>query len=260
MSNKSGEDHSIVFEDNVVTKKEFINQTLLDNTLCVAGSSFRGPAFVPMHITNQTDSLNISNTLVNSIGRDRQHSLGHIFDELNYYVKSQSFKAINMWVQNNGLQASFVRILGNDEDNGGFNSQDITKSVYSLNESDSNKFVIAGSIDSGSTNFVKKEYCNRQIKINDDITLNSFEEIGISAETQSFITDLIICPKGVVPYFLDVPSDQIGDFYNEPSVSANDPTDPRFSVIKDVASGEYPTIIFRGFDAGKLNADREDGL
>lgn len=261
MSNKSGEDHSIVFEDNVVTKKEFINQTLLDNTLCVAGSSFRGPAFVPMHITNQTDSLNISNTLVNSIGSDRQHSLGHVFDELNYFVKSQSFKAINMWVQNSGLQASFVRILGNDETSGGFNSQDITKSVYSLNENDSNKFAIAGSNDSGSTNLVKKEYCNRQIKINDDITLNSFEEIGLDiAATKSFITDLIVCPKGVVPYFLDVPSDQIGDFYNEPSDSAVDLNDSRFSIAKNIASGEYPTIIFRGFDAGKLNADREDGL
>ena len=169
MSNQSSEDYSIVFVDNPVEKKQFISQTLIDNTLCIAGSSFKGPAFVPMHITNQTDDSNVSNTINNLIGKNRQHSIGHMFDELNYYINSQSYDALNMWFQNGGQQASFVRTLGNSDTHGGFNSEDIFESFYSKTGIGS-RFVAGGSTDLGSTNIITRQYANRQIKINEDIT------------------------------------------------------------------------------------------
>lgn len=260
-SNQAGEFHEIVFLENPVVKKTFINQTLIDNTLCTAGSSYRGPAFVPMHISNSTDDQNVANTLNNVIGKERQNSVGHLFDDLNYYKDTQSYHALSMWHQNGGQQSSFVRVLGIADGtkaiSAGFNVENITTDLYHQNDSQKNKFTIQANLPDitvkGSVNFITRSYNTKNIKINDDVTLDSFEELGFSKngnsyESKEFITDTIVCPEGVAPLFLEVSRESLNNFYSESLSFDNDIKDDRFSIATSVQSDEYPEFILRGFD------------
>lgn len=250
-NNQAGEFHEFVFLENPVVKKSFVSQTLIDNTLCVVGSSYKGPAFVPMHITNQEDSASVLNTIDNLIGSARQNSVGHLFDELSCNINSQSYHALSMWRQNEGVQASFVRVLGTKSTNSGFNMENVEYDLYSKDESNKNKYVIPQSSDSGSLNFLTKNFLTRSIKINSDVTLDSFTELGITTDNQDFITDVVMCPKGVSPFFLQVPKESLQNFYSEPLNYNADIADERFSISKDISNNSYPEIILRGFDPGQ---------
>ena len=79
--------------------------SLTGDTLNVVSPSFRGPAFVPQNMSNNSDVINL-------VGTERQNLYGHLYDQLHYYVPNQGIDTLRIWFDNGGSNAVHTRILG----------------------------------------------------------------------------------------------------------------------------------------------------
>tara|TARA_Y100000592_G_C5478691_1_gene324015 strand:+ start:511 stop:3990 length:3480 start_codon:yes stop_codon:yes gene_type:complete len=181
------------------------------DTLNVVGNSYKGPAFVPQHVSSHNTSKEIKNTFENLFGNNTQNKYKNLRDEYNCYVDSQAYEASRNWFANGGQQLSFTRVLGigsgkkNSDgtyENSGFN---VSKPIYSGSIKSGNEYINPNSKPGGvegSVSFIVKRLTNKSLSIEwlDPFRNYLTEELGIDETTYpSFITDIVMCPSGVLP-------------------------------------------------------------
>lgn len=193
------------------SKIEDIPQLDID-TLNVVGTSYSGPAFVPQQVSRHNQNEDVYNTFVNIFGNNINNKYKNLKDEYNSRIDSQGYEASRNWFSNGGEQLSFTRVLGIG--NGKLNSEsvyeksgfNVTNPIYSGSVLSGNEYINpkakAGGI-KGSVSFVLKEYTNNTVDALDNL-IDPFrkyltEELGITASAPKFITDIIMCPSGVLP-------------------------------------------------------------
>lgn len=199
----------------VLLKKTYQNPDAEAEVLTVIGTAYKGPAFVPKQVVQHEADANIRNTFVNIFGETEDNRFRHLRDQFNSRIDSQGYIASENWFANGGEQLSYVRVLGigngvKNEDglytNSGFNVSDVIPrgSVFSNGEYRNPYAVEGGS--PGSLSFLIKKF---KSKVVPSKTLDGFNDylreldVASPATDYGFITDVILCPSGVLPTLHD---------------------------------------------------------
>jgi hypothetical protein len=199
-----------------VPERKIEDIPLLDeDTLNIVGSSNSGPAFVPQQVSRFRESNRIYNTFENIFGNSIKNKYKNLRDEYNSHSNSSGYEASRNWFLNGGRQLSFTRVLGIGDgkvssegvyEKSGYNT---SETIYSGSLLSSGEYInqkaVSGGIE-GSLSFILKEYSNNS-QIDPVTTLvDPFrnylsEELGIPSASNKakFITDILICPSGVLP-------------------------------------------------------------
>ena len=88
---------------DIVTQRIFLEEetiSLTDETLSLVGTAMRGPAFVPQQVVSFAQDSSILNTWEN------------IFGDFNFQKQHASPISSKVWLENNGSQLSYTRVLG----------------------------------------------------------------------------------------------------------------------------------------------------
>jgi hypothetical protein len=194
-------------------KREDLPQ-LDEDTLNIVGTAYSGPAFVPQQFSRFSKTDVVYNTFENIFGNNINNKYKNLKDEYNYHSDSKGYEASRNWFLNGGRQLSFTRVLGigngklNSEgicEKSGYNVSDVIYSGSLLSNGEYiNKNAVAEGIE-GSTSFIVKEYTNKTVD-SDFTFVDPFrdylsEELGIGSSDKKakFITDIVMCPSGVLP-------------------------------------------------------------
>lgn len=184
-----------------------IFQTLKGDTLSVIGTSYKGKAFVPQNVSdveNVTlgdETFSVFNNIENIIGTERKNRYRNLNDSYSYLSDNQSFDFIKTWLDGEGSQATFTRILGlgsgikSSEENyigAGFNLSNRISygSIDGLTKSE-NSQSIAGGV-RGNISFIASSKTSRLPDYIEDLGLNS-------EDTNYFFDTVIFSADGILP-------------------------------------------------------------
>ena len=201
-----------------------VEQSLIETTANIVGTSYKGKAFVPQKLFagQTTGGFPVYNTLNNTLGNYRENQIAHLYDDFACYVDSMAYDAASMWLNNGGVYSSFTRVLGIgtgvvDAQSGkmigsGFNVANNISSGTLTQTRSNNLNAIAGG-EAGSTNFILQKVSENSTSTTtqyaDPTNIGYLNELGyykdgvnhrnnISANT-SFLTDVFLFASGVLP-------------------------------------------------------------
>ena len=244
------------------------------DTLNIIGNSYKGTAFVPQHVSSHSESDNEYNTFSNIFGNNIQNKYKNLKDEYDCYVDSQAYEASRNWFDSGGQQLSFTRVLGigsgkaNSEgiyENSGFN---VSKPIYSGSIKSGNEYINpnskAGGIE-GSVNFILKSFANKTLRgtsTPNSMELDPFrnyknEELGIGGLTSKFITDIVLCPSGVLPTIhSNLSSKQIPDEFEKDIETSSNLPDYNNSLKNQQSLFSFENSIngLFGYPLGQINS------
>lgn len=198
-----------IFSVNIESSEEFKNEqfaSLTLNTLGIAGTSIKGPAFVPKNI--QVFESNSSRTGVLNTFED---TFGKISEMTSY---NNTIASVSEWFTQGGEQLSFTRVLGvgktgiPDTDgivsgSGFIVGQNIVSGSSNPGFKDSNPFSNGNS--PGKTLFVtstfkEKNFNNNSEQNVDVIKISSYDDFlsqeGLDADSQELFTHVVFCTSG----------------------------------------------------------------
>ncbi len=93
---------------------QVVEQSLIETTANIVGTSYKGPAFVPQKIFafDEINDVDVYNTLEKTLGTSRQNQHAHLYDNYACHTDSMAYDAASAWLNNGGIYSSFTRVLG----------------------------------------------------------------------------------------------------------------------------------------------------
>lgn len=204
---------------DIVTQRIFLEEetiSLTDETLSLVGTAMRGPAFVPQQVVSFAQDSNILNTWEN------------IFGDFNFQKQHASPISSKVWLENNGSQLSYTRVLGvgdgsfnknqeNEYDHAGFtvgNQIFFGPNEHAVaDDSDTPKPLITGLCYFEGKYVSEKSFTGLTGHDDQEVIYTSsfedyFTQIGQTGDTIGIITNVIFAAQGIA---LDLQTDLLDE-------------------------------------------------
>ena len=197
-----------IFSVNIDSSEEFKNEqfaSLTLNTLGIAGTTIKGPAFVPKNIQvfeSNSSRTGVLNTFEDTFGKT---------NEMTSY--NNTIAAVSEWFTQGGEQVNFTRVLGIGKSgipdalgivsgSGFIVGQNIVSGSSDPGFKASNP--ASGGTDAGKTLFIsstfKEKTYNNAASPSDIIKISSFDDFlsqeGLTSNSQELFTHVVFCTSG----------------------------------------------------------------
>ena len=259
---------------------QVVEQSLIETTANIVGTSYKGPAFVPQKIFafDEINDVDVYNTLEKTLGTSRQNQHAHLYDNYACYTDSMAYDAASAWLNNGGIYSSFTRVLGIGTGtknsttgkmiNSGFNASNNISSGTLTQKRGPNLNANANGV-AGNVTFFLKEFDEISVSstaINADTTksttsvkkIDYLRELGsvsnfsnanndftyennLTLSNSNIITNVVIFPSGVLP---SLSSESNIDFNNN---TASSYATNIFTIAQTSANDEDRYISLNGF-------------
>ncbi len=224
--------------------KEEETVSLSEETLSLIGTSQKGPAFVPQHITSFEKSDNILNTWEN------------VFGDFDSQSTSYGPIAAKTWLDSGKSQLSYTRVLGSPESsNVGFVVGDnILSGSSTYGVKGSNPYSNTGG-ENGRTCFlgtiVKNKNTTGYISPHKNY-LEQLNILGANGKTVCFVTDVIMMSSGTSLYLQNNDVDNINIITKKKTLATKSNSELAF-VGSTVSSSSLPMIYVQGLKNDSKN-------